>query len=165
MSKNIQEALGLPIMSDLLLASGSEESTVEESVPMVIDDDQVDEKRSSLEVKDHIDSQSFEKDTDGIYQEALKHAGDLMALGYNVDTRSASKIFDTAATMLKIALDASSTKRTGQLNKAKLLLEEKKTNFLTTGRSQSDGEIQTVEAKTVGNRNDIIKQLRGNTEG
>lgn len=158
----MQEALGLPIMSDLLLASGDEVVDDEPATDIVEVDS--DTKLSKLEIKDHVDEQSFERDTDGIYKEALKNAGDLMALGYNVDTRSASKIFDTAATMLKIALDASSTKRTSQLNKAKLLLEEKKTNFLTSGKVSTDGEIQTLEAKTVGNRNDIIKKLRGEVE-
>lgn len=163
MSKAMQEALGLPILDDLLLASGEDKNDSEnvESEMTLYEPPEDTPPTKGLATTDQPDAMSFERDTDTIYKEAMKNATDLMALGYNVDTRSSAKIFDTAATMLKIALDASATKRTAQMNRAKLILEEKKTNFQVTGKAQSSGEPEVVEAKTVANRNDLIKQLRG----
>lgn len=160
MSTTMQEALGLPVLEDLLLADKTEANESNEVVEV---EEQPTSSVSSIEAKDRENQSGFERDTDEIFREAMKHASDLMALGYNVDTRSASKIFDTAATMMKLALDASSTKRSAQLNKAKLLLDERKVNYTVTGRSDKpleEGEVETVEAKTVVNRNDLIKQLR-----
>lgn len=165
MSKSMQEALGLPVLDDLLLGGEQNQPAVveeDDSDQIAVIDDSTLPKESTLEKKDTIANAEFERDTTSIYSEAMKHASDLMALGYNVDTRSASKIFDTAASMLKIALDASTTKRDGQLKKARLLLDEKKTNYLTSGRADpvGEGDVQVVEARTVANRNDLIKQMR-----
>jgi sugar diacid utilization regulator len=132
MSTKIQEALELPTLENLLKASAKDVADVnaepeqdipEEQDPLamqlgevlgtggaVLPPEAVDEK----EAKDHADSM------DHIYEETLQHAKDLMDLGYNVDTRSAGRIFENSANMFKIALEAKNSKRKAQLDRIKL---------------------------------------------
>lgn len=170
MSRTIQEALDLPTLEDLLKAPRETDAhdnlTEDELLAAEENDLDVDELTTALttpgrtdpdivEAKDHADS------ADDIYGQTLQHAQDLMDLGYNVDTRSAGRIFETAAGMYKLALDAKNSKRDAQLKLQKLKLENEKLKAMMRQKSGETGEIIEQEAVIIADRNDLIKKLRG----
>ena len=164
MSKSIQDALDLPALEDLLKAPRQTDDG-EVTDQMVADADDNEEFGVALTdklnpgsladagAKDHADK------TDDIYEETLQHAKDLMDLGYNVDTRSAGRIFETAAGMFKIALDAKNSKRDAQLKALKLELENRKVDALIKGAGNQTVEA-TGEVVIIEDRNALIKQMR-----
>lgn len=170
MSRVIQEAFDLPTLEDLLRAPRETDDGEVITDEMVndsdIDDGEVADFTNSLisgsikvdpdtvEAKDHADN------TDDIFGQTLQHAQDLMDLGYNVDTRSAGRIFETAANMYKIALDAKNSKRDAQLKAQKLKIENEKLKALLRQQS-GGGDVLEQEAVVMADRNDMIKRLRG----
>ena len=156
MSKSIQDALDLPTLEDLLKAprqvDDSEESSIDD-----FDFDKIPEQKVVVSANDH------EIKTDEIYDETLQHARDLMDLGYNVDTRSAGRIFETAAGLYRTALEAKNSKRDAQLKAMKLELEHKKLEILLKGAKGNSAPGDTIEGEAVvlvENRNELLKQLR-----
>ena len=174
MSKSIQEALDLPVLEDLLKNPNNQEG---ESEPEITDDmvaefedqEKLDAVSTALasgavpqEVIEARQARDHETGTESIYKEAMQHAKDLMDLGYNVDTRSAGRIFENAANMFKIALDAKNAKRTAQLNAAKVMLDERKVRVLEREAKGPDGNEGGVDAESVivEDRNELLKRLR-----
>lgn len=174
MSKSIQEALDLPVLEDLLKSGTKEEAEAEpeitdEMAEQYEDQEKLDAVSTALatgavphDVVEARQERDHEQGTEDIYKEAMQHAKDLMDLGYNVDTRSAGRIFENAANMFKIALDAKNSKRDAQLKKAKLeierrkqALEERKYKGPEAGEGGVDAEDVVVE-----DRNELIKRLR-----
>jgi hypothetical protein len=171
MSRTIQEALDLPTLEDLLKApreTDDHDSLTEDELLEAEGNADVDALTAALEspitvrqdpdvveAKDHADS------ADDIYGQTLQHAQDLMDLGYNVDTRSAGRIFETAAGMYKLALDAKNSKRDAQLKAQKLKLENEKLKALLRQKSGEGNEIIEQEAVIIADRNDLIKKIRG----
>lgn len=173
MSKSIQESLDLPVLEDLLKSSSKDEA---ESEPEITDemadqfegDQQVNAISTALasgattqEVVEARREQEHEQTTTTIYTEAMQHAKDLMDLGYNVDTRSAGRIFENAANMFKIALDATNARRDAQLKQQKLIIEKRKQD-LAERQFKGDTSDGTVESESVivEDRNELIKRLR-----
>lgn len=173
MSKSIQEALDLPVLEDLLKSSYQEGATDEDDVPSEMVEQEQDEEVHQLStalsngavteeilearaIKDH------EKAMDDIHDQTIQHAKDLMDLGYNVDTRSAGRIFENAANMFKIALDAKNSKRDAQLKHGKLQVEKRKLELAEKNASgQNDGDTIDGAPVIVEDRNELIKRLRG----
>lgn len=170
MSVNIQEALDLPILEDLLKTTTDAEPEPELTDEMAEQFDQ-DEKSTELAeqlnsgmvpeaVRDDRQVRDHEKSMDKIHDDTMQHAKDLMDLGYNVDTRSAKGIFDNAANMYKIAMDAKNSKRDAQLKLMKLKLEERRVELEERGGSGKEGDIVDGEAVVVTeDRNELIKQF------
>jgi regulator of replication initiation timing len=168
MSRTIQEALDLPTLEDLLKAPR------ETDEGEIITDEMLEEAQANNDVEqlthalgnnavakvdpDEIEAKDHADNTDDIFGQTLQHAQDLMDLGYNVDTRSSGKIFETAATMYKIALDAKNAKRDAQLKNKKLKLENDKLRAML-GQKTSDDIVES-EAVVIADRNDMIKRLR-----
>lgn len=174
MSKTIQDALDLPILEDLLKNPDNKEAETEPEITDAMaeqfeDNEQTTALTTALEQgmvpEDVIEArkeQKHEAQTQTIYKEALQHAKDLMDLGYNVDTRSAGRIFENAANMFKIALEATNATRdahlkseTVKINKRKIALEERKFK----GPEEGDGTVDS-ESVIIEDRNELIKRLR-----
>lgn len=167
MSKSIQEALDLPVLEDLLRSSSGEgaEPDPEITDEMVEQHQLVAGLEAGGQTPEMIEAQKekdHEQSMDEIHKEALKHSQDLMDLGYNVDTRSSGRMFETAASMLKIALDAKNSKREAQLKLNKHRLEERKVDIVERQSKVGGGygEVVEGEAKVVEDRNELIKQIR-----
>jgi hypothetical protein len=164
MSKSIQDALDLPTIENLLKSNADEVATVTADTEDTALCDAIaaggitPEMADEREAKDHSDSM------DNIYDEALQHAKDLMDLGYNVDTRSAGRIFENSANMFKIAIEAKNSKRKAQLDTIKSKQEQQKINIIerrSKGENdQTDGSIDTGSV-IVEDRNELIRRLRG----
>lgn len=166
MSRTIQEAFDLPTLEDLLKAP-RESDEGQDTIDAMVDesDDEVNQLTLALSNNavgkidpDEVEAQDHAENTDDIFGQTLQHAQDLMDLGYNVDTRSSGKIFETAATMYKIALDAKNSKRDAQLKNKKLKLENDKLRAMLG--QKTSGDIVETEAVVMADRNDMIKRLR-----
>lgn len=175
MSKSIQESLELPVLEDLLKSSFQEGAVDEDEVT----DEQVDQQEA-IDLVAEMDQNlaaptagtdlaerraiaDHEKSMDALHDETLQHAKDLMDLGYNVDTRSAGRIFENAANMFKIALDAKNSRRDAQLKLRKLMLDERKQDMAEKGAA-AGGSIIEGEATIIEDRNALIKMLKGNNK-
>ena len=99
---------------------------------------------------------------DQIHKETLKHAQDLMDLGYNVDQRSAATIFEKATMMYKVAQDAKDSKRKYQIEAIKLMQNQKKLDMEERRLQHEMGQspIVDAEATIVEDRNELIRRLR-----
>jgi hypothetical protein len=84
-------------------------------------------------------------------------------LGYNVDTRSAGRIFETAATMYKLALESKNSKRKAQLDLIKLQQEQQKIDIVAKNKNgENGGSGGTIDTQgvIVEDRNELLRQLR-----
>jgi hypothetical protein len=168
MSKSIQDALDLPVLEDLLRASSNQEGEVEPEITdeMADNHELIENLENNLitpEMADERKERDHESSMDAIHKEAIKHSQDLMDLGYNVDTRSSGRMFETAANMLKIALDAKNSKRDAQMKLQKLKLEERKVDIVerqTKAGAGGAGEVVDGQTTIVEDRNELIKQMR-----
>ena len=169
MSKSIQDALDLPTLEDLLKAPRQTDEGEEITDQMVEEDDNsiVEEMTTALatgnvtkEMADEREARDHARRADDIHDEVLQHAKDLMDLGYNVDTRSAGRIFETAAGMYKLALEAKNSKRDAQLKALKLQLEERKLDQMAKQKSGDDDNVVPGEHVIIEDRNEMIKRLR-----
>lgn len=187
MSKSIQDAFDLPVLEDLLKPQKEGEGANAEEEPEITDDmvdnfqDQEETNEgempvlnisttpvsnramTTLEYEDRRDSKEYEKAMDNLHTETLEHAQDLMDLGYNVDTRSAGRIFENAANMYKIALDAQNSKRDAQLKARKLILEQKKLELMeraSKGESDIPDSAKQNSSVVVEDRNALLKRLK-----
>jgi len=99
---------------------------------------------------------------DKIHEETLKHAQDMMDLGYNVDMPRQRGIFEIATMMYARAIEAKNSKRDAQLKTMKLALDQRKLDLDEKKLRHEIGE-QTVNAGvtvTMGDRNEILKRMR-----
>lgn len=181
MSKTIQDALDLPTLENLLRTSHPTDD-VETGDPEINEDGEVVEQEEptdalSMQMSTALSSgvvtgdmheiqqaKDHEESMDGMYEETMGHAKDLMDLGYNVDTRSAGRIFETAATMYKLALDAKNSKRKAQLDLMKLHQEQQKIDLLIKNSQGGDGNASNGSIDSgsviVEDRNELLRQLR-----
>lgn len=171
MSRAIQETLELPVLEDLLKSS-FQEGAVDDGEELIEEEDEVvevleastalsrpnafaQEVMEARQAKDHEDSM------DGLHEDTLQHAKDLMDLGYNIDTRSASKIFESAATMFKLAMEAKNSKREAQLKLHKLHIDRRKQELAErVAKGEKDADTVEGESVIVEDRNELIKRLR-----
>jgi hypothetical protein len=175
MSKSIQDALDLPTLENLLRTSAPGEDINTE--PEINEEGEVVEQQNALSAQvgnalaanpfidsDHEVKQAkdHEESMDKMYDETIQHSRDLMDLGYNVDTRSAGRIFETAATMYKLALDAKNSKRKAQLDLMKIHQEQQKIDLVEKNKGGGDGQNGAIDTGSiiVEDRNELLRQLR-----
>jgi hypothetical protein len=159
MNKMIEHTLGLPSMEDFL--SEDDDS---------FDNDEANQASldTAVALADAAANQLLIQDGDGhaeamdvIHKDTLKHARDLVDLGYNVDQRSAATIFEKATMMYKVALDSKDSKRKYQLEAMKLMQNQRKLE-LDEQRLRFEMGEQSIETTTtiIEDRNDLIKRAR-----
>jgi hypothetical protein len=173
MSQKIQDALDLPVLENLLKASAQDTAAVNAEPESEMNFEEEDELsnsfenalsqgRTTKELEDSANAKDHAVSMDDIYDETIQHAKDLMDLGYNVDTRSSGRIFENAATMYKIALDAKNSKRKAQLDLIKAHQEQQKIDIVERKNRGDNGDPNVIESQSViiEDRNDLIKRLR-----
>ena len=177
MTQGIERLLDLPSMEDILREKGalpqnmSLEVTEEEQEYENIPDSalmrtvelaqQAQARLDMVEGKDHADAM------DKLYNETLKHAQDLMDLGFNIDVPRARGVFEVATMMYGRSIEAKNSKRDAQLRSMKLALEQRKLDLDEKKLKAQLGETIT-EPKTIDgeatvireDRNELIKRLR-----
>ena len=160
MTYGIIETLNLPHISDII--KDDEEIIDDVNLEKALEDlDNVAERKAMIEGTGHT------KDMDSLHDEIIQHARDLMAYGFNTDSRGARGIFEVATTMYGHAISAKNSKRDAELkamklalDRKKLELDEKKTLYSI---GQNNNQVATSDNKgniVVEDRNDLIKKWR-----
>jgi hypothetical protein len=163
MTKGIENMLNLPSMEDIIRTAEPTEdeivevnSTDEAEMNAVLALAQAAEQNLAI-----MNGDGHEEAMDEIHKETLKHARDLMDLGFNVDQRSAATIFEKANMLYKTAMDAKNSKRDAQLKAMKLALDKKKLELDEYKMKAELGEKTVeVDAVIVEDRNELIKRMR-----
>jgi len=101
-----------------------------------------------------------DKEFDDLAERATKAYEDLMDLGMNVEMRYSSKIFETAASMLKNAIDAKAAKIDKKLRIVDLQLKKQKLEFDKSGKGNDDSNTLNVTDYVVTDRNSLIEKLK-----
>lgn len=161
----IENVLGLPSMEEILKTT---EPTPDVNIDTYVDINEqelaavlkmAETAGNNLEILDG--AQDHNISMDEIHEKTLKHADELMDLGFNVDQRSAATIFEKANMLYKTALDAKSSKRDSQLKTMKLMLEKRKLDLEEKRLKHEMGDVAVdADAFIVDDRNALIKLMR-----
>lgn len=153
MTRSFEEALNLPHLEDILKDQDAD-----------LSDEPVDpEFEKALETASEtlplMNGADHAEAMDEVYEATLKHAKDIIDLGFNIDHARAARMFEVGATMFKVAVDAKNSKRDMQLKAMKLALEQQE---IARRRREDSDEPQMLEAKAivVEDRNELIRRLR-----
>lgn len=174
MSRNtkIEETLNLPSMDDILKTTEPlpEDDHEDHDFDGISEIDEANmnavvamakQAETALALTDAQAGDGHANSMDEIHKEMLKHARDLMDLGFNVDQRSAATVFEKATMMYKGAIDAKNSKRDMQLKAMKLALDTKKLELDEYKmRSELGEKAIDTEHTIVEDRNELIKRLR-----
>lgn len=155
MTQGLEKALGLPHLDDLLddepktkpVAKASDEA-------VALDLQSVEAFASLIKGTDHGDAM------DEVHEEALKHARDIVDLGFNIDPAKARGMFEQGANFYKIAIDAKNSKRDAQLKAMKLILDHRKFELEKAQASGTVTPTPTIEAEAtvVMTHNDLLRR-------
>ena len=100
-----------------------------------------------------------DEELEDIAQKALTAYDDLMDLGMNVESRYSGRVFETAGSMLKTALDSKVAKMDKKLKMIELQLKKEKMD--RDGNKGGDGDIVNGEGYVVTDRNSLLERLKG----
>lgn len=168
MSRSIQEALGLEVDENLFRKDGE---IVEDDEEFDLGDDELEststqialmtEFKLSPETKEDLDK------LDTIHKDTLKHAEELLDLGFNSDIKSAGKIFDNSANFYKISLDAVNSKQDIILKTQRLSIEQKKMEIaarIKSGQIKPVGNDVGDKDLVLEDRNELLAKLTAEAE-
>ena len=169
MTQKICETLNLPSLEDALREKGllpdAPEDADDEPMDPALQDtlaiaEAAQERYMMISGHDH------SKAMDDIHEETLKHAQDLMDLGYNTEITRQRGIFEIATMMYARAIEAKNSKRDAQLEAMKLALNQRKLDLLEKRLRHEIGEETVINNASViiGDRNDILKRLKEHKE-
>ena len=127
----------------------------------ISDDDLNEEEITDYEpiesTNDVIELDQHDREMDEISALALTGYTDMKELGENVEIRHSAEIFQSAAAMLKISLDARNSKVDKRLKLMKLQLDKLRLDRIAPAQVEPtaiDGEVTTFD------RNDLLKQIK-----
>lgn len=174
MTQGIRDFLNLPPLEDVLREQGVE-------VPSHYQPDEEEElidpalltrlEAATNAAKDAatrlaaVDGRDHDDTMDEICRQTLKHAQDLVDLGFNVDHARAANFFNVAATMYDKAISAKVHKRDAQLKAMRMALDQRKMELEERRLSHEMGEHVAVDANVptgavvIEDRNAIIKRF------
>ena len=157
MTKKLEEEFNLPPLEEAIEQEAvSEEKPVEETVTEIqtIEDAiSISEKiNNALQEVKGMDVHDSEMDK--IAEQAVESYEQLMSLGMNMTDMAAGSVFNNAANMLKIALEAKDSKTTAKLKQVELMLKKARLDKM----KGNDTESTDINA-TVLDRNDLLKIL------
>lgn len=154
MTRKLEEEFNLPHLDEM-------EDTDKTSEP-VDPKQQIAEIEEAMNLSEKINSalsqvrsmDSHDSEMDDIAQQAIDSYEQLMSLGMNMTDMAAGPVFNNAAQMLKIALEAKDSKTTRKLKQIDLML--KKAN-LDAKIAKDDGATEATA--TMMDRNELLKML------
>lgn len=180
MTRSFEEALGLPHLDDMLKEEGvlekppnplyddiEETDNDDEYTPPQMSNTAIASMQMAQKQLDLIEGKDHSEKMDVIHQEALKHAQDIMDLGFNIDHARAARMFEVGANMYKVAMDAANSKRDAQLKAMQLVLNQQKLELEKRQMGESGTTPGTIDAQAVmvEDRNEIIRRLREQNSG
>jgi hypothetical protein len=164
MTKKLEEEFNLPPINETDIRLDSAETLEEQSkvvygdnLPDVID---VKDVEKALTTAEKIDNalrnvkglDEHDTNMDDIAQQAVDSYQQLMNLGMNVSDRDAGSIFDSAAKMLKTALDAKDSKINSKLKQIDMMIKKARLDSNTgSGDDSSNGPQAALD------RNELLK--------
>ena len=157
MTKRLEEEFNLPPMPDSeeeFTPSADEEATTS-SISTLEEALSVSEKINSA-LAEVSGMEVHDSEMDDIAEKAVESYKDLMDLGMNMTDMAAGGVFNNAAAMLKIALDAKDSKVTRKLKQVDLML--KKANLDARVAKQNSDDTPEATA-TILDRNELLKLL------
>ena len=163
MTKKLEEEFNLPPMSDepnKIIGDTEDKlpdlNDISEFEVTAVDIEDVQTALTNAEKIDHAlqnvkGLEEHDTEMDDIAQQAVDSYQQLMNLGMNVGDREAGSIFDSAAKMLKTALEAKDSKIDSKLKQIDLMIKKGRldNNAQSTSTSGSNG--------TVVDRNELLK--------
>ena len=155
MTRKLEEEFNLPPLEEAL------DATVETTEqPLTI----IDEVQQAISISEKIDNalaevrgmEVHDSEMDNIALEAMNSYQQLMSLGMNMSDIAAGQVFNNAANMLKIALEAKDSKVQRKLKQVDLML--KKARVDQTAKKSSDTDAEEINSNTF-DRNELLKML------
>ena len=160
MTKKLEELLNLPKHKEEMkviekeIKAASKEIAKQEEIELTLQ--QFDKVAFALPTVDGLGSSS-DKEFDDLANKSLKAYEDLMDLGMNVEVRYSSKIFETAANMMKNAIDAKAAKIDKKLRIVDLQLKKQK---LDQDLKKGDDNAVDVTDYVISDRNSLLEKLK-----
>ena len=160
MTKKLEEEFDLPSMFD---AESQQETDCDSE-----DNTDITTIEQALSISEKINGalaevrgmESHDTEMDEIAQQAVDSYEQLMMLGMNMTDMAAGQVFNNAANMLKIALEAKDSKVNRKLKQIDLMLKKAR---LDQQEKKNDPDVQEVQA-TMFDRNELLKMISGKAE-
>lgn len=164
MTKKLEEEFGLPSMHD----QHDDQPTQEDPSVQSAETTDVTTIEEALTISEKINGalaevrgmESHDSEMDEIASQAVDSYEQLMSLGMNMTDMAAGQVFNNAANMLKIALEAKDSKVNRKLKQIDLMLKKAR---LDQQEKKNDPDVQEVQA-TMFDRNELLKMISG-TDG
>ena len=154
MTNSIDDALGLPRLSELLKKEDNQRLAEQiETLPETIENINKLEKAVSTIESDLVD---HDQDMDELAKIALDDYKKLMDLGFNTEARIAGSIFEPAVNILRLVMDSKNAKIDKKLRLMRLQLEKER---LMKNQAQEDFS-KAEEGIVVADRNAILAVLK-----
>ena len=157
MTKKLEEEFNLPPMEEATAkenADATEKFDVQEVTQVDIEDVQTalsNAEKIDLALKNVKGLDEHDEEMDDIGQQAIDSYQQLMNLGMNVGDREAGSIFDSAAKMLKTALEAKESKIDTKLKQIDLMIKKGRLDNNTQSSSNTASGGPAVD------RNELLK--------
>lgn len=156
MTKRLEEEFNLPPLNEALAdKTDSEPNTSTEIEIQNVEDAITVSEKINLALSEVRGMDGHDKEMDDIAQQAIDSYQQLMTLGMNMSDMAAGPVFNNAAQMLKIALEAKDSKVTRKLKQVDLMLKKAR---LDQQENKKDPDAEEVSA-TVLDRNELLKLI------
>lgn len=149
MTRKLEEEFNLPHMDEEPVSVTKEEAQTQ--IQTVEDALSVSEK-INMALAEVRGMEAHDSEMDEIAQQAVESYEQLMSLGMNMTDMAAGPVFNNAANMLKIALEAKDSKTTRKLKQIDLMLKKARLD-------QQGGKTEDTSNITALDRNELLKML------
>lgn len=151
MTRKLEEEFNLPHIDDVKEESVDPEA-IKADIQTVEDALSVSEKINSA-LKEVRGMEEHDDEMDEIARQAIESYEQLMSLGMNMTDMAAGPVFNNAANMLKIALEAKDSKVTKKLKQVDMMLKKARIDQLEKkqGTLEDSGNAKTFD------RNELIR--------
>lgn len=164
MTKKLEEEFNLPSMHD----QQDEQSDQADQATADTEATDITTIEQALSISEKINGalaevrgmESHDSEMDEIASQAVDSYEQLMSLGMNMTDMAAGQVFNNAANMLKIALEAKDSKVNRKLKQIDLMMKKAR---LDQQEKKNDPDVQEVQA-TMFDRNELLKMISG-TDG
>ncbi len=153
MTKRLEEEFNLPPLDEALASEkfpteepGTEIQTLEDAISI---SEKINSALSEVRGMD-----GHDKEMDDIAQQAIDSYQQLMSLGMNMSDMAAGSVFNNAAQMLKIALEAKDSKVSRKLKQVDLMLKKARLDQQTA----KEDPHEEVQAQVL-DRNELLKLI------
>lgn len=166
MTKKLEEEFNLPPIDDV---SEQSESSADPDENLSEDNSDLTTIEEALTISEKINGalaevrgmESHDSEMDEIASQAVDSYEQLMSLGMNMTDMAAGQVFNNAANMLKIALEAKDSKVTRKLKQIDLMMKKARLDH-QAGKNNPDS-AQEVQATTM-DRNELLKMISESKE-